>query len=143
MLYHGSYLVLLHVSMKNLDAFGKHLDKEWYYSVKKCKNCASLSGVRELPSLAHCSLVLCKSPMVCVGKKFATTLLKTVSQQDTPLPSCTLPSSGNSTHAMPADDCLLLFLPVSLKTLSSGCTTEQRLLSTSVPSLAAVRSDDL
>lgn len=33
--------------------------------------------------------------------------------------------------------------PVSLKTLSSGCTTEQRLLSTSVPSLAAVRSDDL
>lgn len=34
MLYHGSYLVLLHVSMKNLDAFGKHLDRVTLLSEK-------------------------------------------------------------------------------------------------------------
>lgn len=33
------------------------------------------------------------------------------------------------------------FSPVSLKTLSSGCTTEHKLLSTSVPSLRALRSE--
>lgn len=72
----------------------------------------------------------------------ASDILKSISQHNTyniPVPS-PLQKTPDTERLLSTAS---LFLPVSLKTLSSGCTTEQRLLSTSVPSLAAVRSDDL